>query len=257
MAKIEIRNEYAAADVKGLVLEVGYADLLVQEEATDKITVSTMRDEEKTASYSCELRDGVLKVNPGNMDIHITIFGDGKKFNKGDIEKDMVLITLPCGMHFAEMDLSIGAGKAKFKNNSTTYERVEIEVGAGTVSVDNLTVEGHMEVETGAGTVELLNFRAASASVECGVGAMKLKGAVDGDVNINCGVGSVEMELDAVEADYNYEISCAIGAVLVNGSKRGGMFASQSTMRNADAKGKMNMNCGVGRIELLTRKRLA
>lgn len=258
MAKIEIRNEYAAADVKGLVLEVGYADLLVQEEATDKITVSTMRDEEKTASYSCELRDGVLKVNPGNVDIHITVFGEGKKFRKGDIEKDMVLITVPCGMHFEEIDLSIGAGKAKFKNNSTTYDRAEIEVGAGTVSVDNLTVEGHMEVESGAGTVELLNFKAASASVDCGVGKMNLHGAVDGNIDINCGVGSVEMELDAVEADYNYEINCAVGAILVNGSKRGvGLFSYSTKLHNADAKGKINMSCGVGRIELLTRKRIA
>ena len=168
----------------------------------------------------------------------------------------MVLITVPCGMHFEVMELCIGAGKAKFKNQSTTYGRAEIEVGAGTVSIDNLMVDGHVDVETGAGTVELLNFKAASASFDCGVGAMKLKGAVDGDIDINCGVGSVEMDLDAVESEYNYEISCAVGAVLVNGSKRGGMFAKQSVMRNADVKGKIKMSCGVGRIELLTQKRL-
>lgn len=43
MARVEIRNEYAAVEVKKLILEVGYADLLVQEDATDKIVVSTMR----------------------------------------------------------------------------------------------------------------------------------------------------------------------------------------------------------------------
>ena len=256
MARCEIRNEYAAADVKGLVLDVGYAELLVQEDATDKITVSTMRDEEKTASYSCELCDGILKVNPGNVDIHISVFGGNKTFHKGDVEKDFVLITVPCGMHFDEMEFCIGAGQAKFKNNTTTYGRAEIEVGAGTVSMDDLQVEGHVDVETGAGTVELLNFKAASASVECGVGKMMLKGAVDGNVDINCGVGFVEMELDAVESNYNYEISCAVGTVLVNGSKRGGMFANQSRMCSPDAKGKITMNCGVGKIELLTQKRL-
>lgn len=256
MAKIEIRNEYAAVDVKGLSLDVGYADLLVQEETTDKIVVSTMRDEEKTASYSCELRDGILKVNPGNVDIHISIFGGDKTFHKGEMERDLVMITVPYDMHFEEMEFCIGAGKAKFKNCSTTYERAEIEVGAGTVSMDNLMVEGHVDVETGAGTVELLDFKAASASVDCGVGKMSLRGAVDGNIDINCGVGFVEMDLDAVESNYNYEISCAVGTVLVNGSKRGGMFANQSVMCNADAKGKINMNCGVGKIELLTQKRL-
>lgn len=257
MAKIEIRNEYAATDVKGLILDVGYAELLVQEEAADKVVVSTMRDEEKTASYTCELRDGMLKVNPGNVDIHISIFGGDKTFHKGEVEKDLVMITVPCGMHFEVMELCIGAGKAKFKNNSTTYGRTEIEVGAGSVSVDNLLVEGHVDVESGAGNVELLNFKAASASVDCGVGKMNLRGAVDGNIDISCGVGFVEMDLDAVESNYNYEISCAVGTVLVNGSKRGGMFANQSVMRNADAKGRITMNCGVGKIELLTQKRIA
>lgn len=257
MARVEIRNEYAAAEVKKLILEVGYADLLVQEDATDKIVVSTMRDEEKTAEYKCELKDGVLKVNPGNVDIHITVFGEGKTFRKGDIEKDTVLITLPYDMHFEEMELSIGAGKAKLQNYSTIYDHADISVGAGTVSVDHLVVNGPVKAATGAGTVEFLDFKAASASADCGVGTMKLRGAVDGNMDISCAVGSVEVNLDAVEADYNYEISCAVGSVLVNGSKRGGMFSSRSVMCNAGAKGKINMSCGVGRIELLTQKRLA
>lgn len=257
MAKIEIRNEYEAADVKGLILEVGYADLLVQEEATDKITVSTMRDEEKTAEYKCELKDGMLRVNPGNMDIHITVFGEGKKFHKEELEKDLVMITLPYDMHFEVMELSLGAGSAKLKNHSTTYERVGISVGAGTVSVDNLLVNGHVKAGTGAGTVEILDFKAASASADCGVGTMKLRGTIDGNMDISCAVGSVEVNLNAVESDYNYDISCAVGSILVNGSKRGvGLFSYSTKLHNADAKGKIKMSCGVGRIELLTQKRL-
>lgn len=256
MARVEIRNEYLAEAVKGLILDVGYAELLVQETDTDKIIVSTMRNEEKTASYKCELENGVLKVNPGNVDIHISVFGGDKSFRKEEIEKDYVLITVPCDKKFEEMELSIGAGKAKLKNASSTYERTEIEVGAGSVSVDDLRVLGHVAVESGAGSVEVSNFKATSLSVDCGVGRMKLKGAVDGNIDMSCGVGSVELDLDAVESDYNYNISCAVGTVLINGSKRGGLFANQSVMRNADAKGKINMSCGVGKIELLTRKRL-
>lgn len=256
MAKCEIRNEYMAAEVKGFILDVGYADLLVQEEATDKIIVSTMRDEEKTASYSCELEEGMLKVNPGNVDIRISIFGGDKTFRKGDIEKDLVMITVPCNMHFEVMKLCIGAGKARFKNNSTTYERAEIEVGAGKVSMDELNVEGHVDVETGAGHVELQNFKSKTADFECGVGSMVLKGAVEGDIKLDCGVGSIEMYLDAEEPNYNYNISCAVGTVLINGMKRGGMFATQSTMCNPNAKGNISMNCGVGKIELLTQKRI-
>lgn len=256
MARVELKNEYAAEEVKELILDVGYAELLVQETDTDKITVSVMRNEEKTASYRCDLENGMLKVNPGNVDIHISVFGGDKSFKKEELEKDYVLITIPCNKQFEGVELSIGAGKAKMKNASSTYRRAKIEVGAGSVSVDNLQVNGHVDVESGAGSVELLDFKSTSLDIECGVGKMKLKGSVEGNINMSCGVGTIELDLDAVESDYNYNISCAVGTVLVNGSKRGGLFANQSIMRNADAKGKINMNCGVGKIELLTRKRL-
>ena len=204
MAKSEMRNEFLAADVKGLILEVGYAELLVQEETTDKIVVSTLRDEEKSASYSCELKDGILKVNPGNVDIRISIFGSDKAFRKGDIEKDMVTITVPCGMHFEEMELTIGAGDVRFNNASTTYDRVELEVGAGRLSMETLKVDGHVDVEAGAGEVELKNLHAKTASFECGVGKMDMNGCLEGNADVKCGVGSIDICLDAEEADYNY-----------------------------------------------------
>lgn len=257
MAKCERRDEFLAADITGLSLEIGYAELRMVEEATDKIEVIANLEEEKVEKYVCEVNDGTLRVKAGNMEVRISIFGDDTKFHKGDMAKDIVTITVPYGMKFDEMKLKLGAGVAKLANPSNSYTHVKTEVGAGKLMTEGLQVEDLIEIEVGAGSAELNNFRAKKASIECGVGTMQMRGAVDSDIDINCGVGTIEMDLDAVENDYNYHIDCAVGSVVINGSKRGGLFSSRSSVSSPNARGTINLECGVGIIELRTRKLIA
>lgn len=257
MSKIEIRDEFLASEVRGLSLDIGYANLTVQEEATDKIVVSTIRDEEKSARYDCKLTNGTLAVEAGNVDIKISLFGKESTFKKSDVDKDEVYLTVPCGMKFEMMELCLGAGTAKLGNVSSCYDRAEVEVGAGTLYADAIKVAGNIDIELGAGSVEIQNLSAQTADVDCGVGKMVIGGAVEKDIDISCGVGSIEMYLDAVESDYNYEIDCAVGSVLINGSKRGGVFASSSRVTSPNAKGTINLDCGVGKVELTTQKRIS
>lgn len=257
MAKCERRDEFLASDITGLNLEIGYAELRMVEEATDKIEVVANLEEEKVEKYLCEVKDGILRVKAGNMEVRISIFGDDKTFHKGEIAKDIVTITVPYGMKFDEMILSLGAGVAKLSNPSSSYTHVKTEVGAGKLMTEGLQVEDLIEIEVGAGSAELKDFRAKKANLECGVGTMHMRGSVDGDIDINCGVGTIEMDLDAVENDYNYHIDCAVGSVVINGSKRGGLFSSRSSVASPNAKGNINLECGVGKIELMTRKRIA
>lgn len=256
MGKVEIRDEFLASEVRGLSLDIGYANLLVREEATDKVTVVTARDEEKSSHYDCDLKNGILQVEAGNVNINITIFGKESTFHKGDVEREEVCITLPYGMRLEMLELCLGAGNAQLGNKSTIYERAELEVGAGVLKVDAMQVQGHIDMELGAGNIEMQNLSAQTADVDCGVGRMVINGAVERDIDIACGVGTIEMYLDAVESEYNYDIDCAVGSVIINGNKRGGIFASSSNMVNPNARGKINLDCGVGKIELTTQKRI-
>lgn len=257
MSRIEIRDEYAASEVRGMNLEIGYANLIVREEVTDKIAVATMRDEEKSAKYNCNLTDGVLQVEAGNMNVTISIFGKEGTFRKGEMEKDEVCITVPCGMKFEFLELSLGAGNAKLSNVTSEYKRAELKVGAGTLVADGVRVEGVADISLGAGTIEVKNLFAQNADLDCGVGNMKIAGAVEHNIEAGCGVGNINLYLDAVESDYNYDIDCAVGSVIINGNKRGGLFASSSNVASPNAKGTIDLDCGVGKIELCTQKRIA
>lgn len=252
MNRVEKRDEFVAAEVKKLVLEVGYAECKVVETATDKIEVEAILDEENADRYACLLTDGVLKVDASKANKTISL-SDGKK---SALEKQEITITIPYNMELEELELCVGAGTAKLTNISTKYDKVKLEVGAGKLNADTLAVSTHADIEVGAGAVDVQNLTAKTANVECGVGRMVVKGAVESDINAGCGVGSLEMTLDAVESDYNYDIDCGLGSVVINGSKRGGLFATAADMVNAGAKGKMRLECGIGKIELVTQKRL-
>jgi len=253
MTKVEKRDEFLASEVRGLVLEIGYAECAVVEVATDSVTVEAVLDAENADKYFCALENGVLQINACEANKKISLTDK----NRSSLEKQEVTIYVPCGMKLDTLDLSVGAGTARLKNVSTVYENADIEVGAGKLEAATLTVEKHIDIEVGAGNASVVNLTAATADIDCGVGKMAVKGAVAGDCSIECGVGNIEMYLDAAESDYNYDIDCGIGSVYINGSKRGGLFASSADMMHADAKGTVKLACGVGKIELITQKRLA
>ena len=253
MTKVEKRDEFLASEVKGLVLEVGYAECAVVEVATETVTVEAVVDAENADKYFCSLESGVLQVEACEANKKISLTDK----NRSAIEKQEVTIYVPCGMKLDTLELSVGAGTARLKNASTVYGKADIEVGAGKLEAVALNVAGNICIEVGAGNASIANLTAATADIECGVGKMSVKGTVAGDCNIECGVGNIEMYLDAAESDYNYDIDCGIGSVYINGSKRGGLLASSADMAHAGAKGTIKLQCGIGKIELITQKRIA
>ena len=253
MTKVEKRDEFLASEVKGLVLEVGYAECAVVEVATETVTVEAVVDAENADKYFCSLESGVLQVEACEANKKISLTDK----NRSAIEKQEVTIYVPCGMKLDTLELSVGAGTARLKNASTVYGKADIEVGAGKLEAVALNVAGNVSIEVGAGNASIANLTAATADIECGVGKMSVKGTVAGDCNIECGVGNIEMYLDAAESDYNYDIDCGIGSVYINGSKRGGLLASSADMAHAGAKGTIKLQCGIGKIELNTQKRIA
>ena len=252
MARMEKRDEFLASEVRELVLEVGYAECTVVEEVTDKIIVEAAIDAENADRYYCTLTNGVLDIDAGDANKKINLIDK----NRSALEKQEIRITVPCGMKLEALELCVGAGTARLKNVSSSYGRAEIEVGAGKLETVALAVENNIDIEVGAGNANIQNLSAATACIECGVGKLSVKGAVEGDISIECGVGNIEMYLDAVESDYNYDIDCGIGSVYINGSKRGGFLASSADMAHAGAKGTIELECGIGKIELITQKRL-
>lgn len=239
---MEKKDVFLATEIKSLNIESACANLVIEETTTEEVTVTAEYNEERVKEYHCTIQEGILYIY--------------HKWNSGTHKEgvtDTIKILLPTGMVLEKLSLELGAGDAKLLNSTSEYARVAIEMGAGNLSMDALKASGEVDIEAGAGKVSIRGINAKLVNAECGAGKLNIYGKVNGDINVECGVGKVKLDLDEEETAYNYQISCGIGSVRVNGSKRGGLFASGSSVQNMGAKGTMSLSCGVGSIHVVTR----
>lgn len=131
---------------------------------------------------------------------------------------------------------------------SYTFDETSIEIAAGTVTLKDGFNTGELDVSVAAG--EFTNtgrLTAREVSIEVGAGNVELSELDTKELEADCGVGNIELNISGRETDYNYEISCAAGEVEIGGSSYSGIGHSKE-ITNPNAKGDMELNCGVGNI---------
>lgn len=239
---VEKQDVFLAAEVEKISIETSCSNLVIEESETEEIMIKTEYNEQEVQEYSCELQNGSLDI------LH-----KWKSGTHTERVSDTITIILPTGTFLESLSLVLGAGNAKLLNYTTEYGGAEIEIGAGSLTMEALKATGNVDIEVGAGNVSILQIDVKTVNAECGAGMLNIYGKVDGDLNVECGVGKVKLDLDEEENAYNYQISCGIGRVHINGNKRGGLFAGKSSIQNTNAKGTMNLSCGVGSIQVITK----
>lgn len=133
----------------------------------------------------------------------------------GDKYEAELILTVPAGTVFGNVEINAGAGKVRIETLSA--DNVDFEFGAGEADIDALFVSGSADIDGGAGSIKIGSGSIAALDLDMGVGELTLHSALLGTNEINCGVGSVELALIGSEADYSVEIFKGLGAVTVNG----------------------------------------
>lgn len=238
----EVRvDTFAADDVKNLDLRIAAAAVRTEEAAGREIRVEARNLQ--GGRYTCELRSGKLVI-VYKMEgvIHLHRLGQ---------EETEILIYLPANLSLGHVTLEIGAGSMCMDAVSISCDNMEVEIGAGKWKAAHLSVSDSLNVEIGAGKAKMRGITAGRLNIECGVGSSVYKGRVDGDIKVNCGVGSCGFQLENKESDFNYDVSCAVGSIKINGSKLKS-FASKKSFRSESALGTAVLECGLGSIEFRT-----
>lgn len=119
---------------------------------------------------------------------------------------------------------------------------------AGTIvlEVPKDTVLRKLDVEVGVGSLTAENIVTRELEGECGVGSLTFQGEVQGECQIECGVGNVNLELAGRETDFNYELECGIGSIVLGSSSFSGL-ANERRISN-QASQTMKLECGIGEI---------
>lgn len=135
-------------------------------------------------------------------------------------------ITVPRGVNFRELELSIGAGT--LKGADLACEKAELSVGAGAMKLQNFVCTG-------------------DSIFDIGMGTLTLDGALKGNNSISTGMGTAKFTLER-PGDYGYEVDCGMGSVKIDGESYSGMASEGS--RNNGAATFYDVDCGMGTVKI-------
>lgn len=233
-------NTFDADKVKKLEVETVCADVFFEPSSDGEIRVEA--ENLWDGIYTCELKGERLEVSYEHPRKAVSF--------RNNIDTRIILF-LPANLALEQIELENGAGNVKSANVPISCKEMEVEIGAGKWKAEGISVSGRLYIKVGAGNVKIKNIKSGELDIECGVGNCIFEGRVDGNMKVECGVGNCKLKLENKESDFNYDISCALGKVSVNGTRIKNL-GSERLHRDGTALAKAVLECGLGNISVET-----
>lgn len=234
-----VSESFPAGDVKNLDIDIRYGEVYLEDSDSDKIEITV--DAPKGNTYKCKNDNGTVVLE----DKTPRYKWNGGFSHSYDVD---ITIAIPEGKEFEEVKIITSAGTID-STHDFTADKIELNVDAGELVAERLEAKEEFIIDVGAGRLEVSDIKADKLDIDCGVGGVELTGTVSGKATADCGVGRIAMELAGNEEDYDYEISCGLGSVKINGKE----YSSLSTDKEIDnnAGSKIELDCGVGEIDVI------
>lgn len=188
------------------VLEVRYEDV-----------ANVQVKENGFSNLKVDVKENTLVIRDGT-NIHI---------NVDDLNDRSLVVLIPNGMKFKEVDMEIGASTAEITD--ILADEISITIGAGEADISKITAK-QFDLEVGAGKAT-----AAQLSVD--------------ELDIEAGLGEVSIALNGVQEEYNYSVECGIGTVVVGENTYSGLGAEQNVKYEGATK-RINVECGIGEVKV-------
>lgn len=230
---------YGEDGIRDLDIKAGIGELIIESWNQEEVSISYPKTYMKVKKEGSEL---VLETKKRWFGYWRNWFGIWDDEDK----PYQILIKIPKDYVFRDVEISTGAGTADIERLEAIS--IALKTGAGELDAKELIAAEEINIEAGVGETTIRNLQATKAEFSVGVGELDIKGRVDGDISAECGVGELTMELANEESDFNYEVSCGVGEVSVNGKDYSGIGRSHSNDNGASYD--FDMSCGVGTIEV-------
>lgn len=136
----------------------------------------------------------------------------------GKIDIGELIIYIPENMkQIDEVKINIGAGTVFIEQLNT--KNLYLDLGAGNVEIDKLTVSEELKINGGAGNININSGEIANVDLDLGVGNTKIKSDITGNSNINTGVGELNLYLSLDADNYKINVNKGLGKITFNDDK--------------------------------------
>lgn len=170
------------------------------------VTGDALRVESNLRSLRVDVRGGTLVIEDNRIAF-------------GDYDDAYLTLTVPQATVFRSVEIETGAGALTIE--ALAAETLSMELGAGKVTLYELTATAHADIEGGAGELRLLGGSLTNAELSLGAGEITLRCAFLGDSEISFGVGKAELCLLGTAEDYRLHIEKGLGSIAVEGNDIG------------------------------------
>ncbi len=193
----------------------------------------TIKEDQKFSAES-NLKYLELKESNGCLSIK-----DNKKHSGG--YKDAVLeLYIPKDTTFKKVSIKTGAGSINI--DSLSAEKIDFDFGAGEVTINNLVALSQIDIDGGAGSIRILNGSLRDLDLDMGVGELDLTSSLTGKCRLELGIGESDITIIGNKEDYTFDIDNGIGTITLDGMNVSNLNGYGNGVNSIDIDG------GIGKV---------
>ena len=167
---------------------------------------------QKGTTFDIETNNEYINFKQNNGKVTIT----EQKHNWLNKSNDSnLIIYVPSDYTFDGVSIENGAGKINIEKLTT--KKLELDLGAGQVNINNLIVTNKTEINGGAGEINITKSNLSNLDLDMGVGKLTLTSIIDGNSEIDAGIGELNLNLIGETIDYKIIIDKGIGNATLDG----------------------------------------
>lgn len=156
--------------------------------------------------------------------------------------KAILNIIIPEEKIFDEVYITTGAGKVTI--DTLSADKLDMELGAGLVEINELNAYEKSAIEGGAGSLNIAGGSLKNLDMELGVGELILVSELIGECDIEQGIGAAGITLKGNADDYSIQVEKGIGSIKIDGQS-----VSNNTVLGTGAN-ELEVNGGIGEIDI-------
>ncbi|MBQ8893495.1 MAG: DUF4097 family beta strand repeat protein [Clostridia bacterium] len=221
-----------------------------------------VREDVKTYAVSSDISNLEVKINAADFTIkqgenfsvesnlkHLTVEDKGgvlsiketKRF--GSTYTGAVLtLYIPATTVFEKASITTGAGKLTVDHLSA--DTMNLELGAGEVTIDTLIATSEADIDGGAGKITVSGGALHDLDLEMGVGQLNLTSALTGESEFDLGIGESNITIIGNKDDYKLDIEKGLGNITVDGT------SISNTKGFGNGNNRIDVRGGIGAINV-------
>lgn len=175
---------------------------------------------------------------------YLSISEDELNFNPKRNKNAKITIYIPENMGFNKVSIEGGVGNIKI--NSLLTDSLDINLGAGVFSADNLTAYKDAIIDGGAGKFSVSNGIIKNLDFSMGTGKAEIRSKFKGECSFDLGVGNASLNVIGAKKDYEIDIDKGLGKITLDNEEISDDFSINENVRN-----QIEVDCGIGNTDII------